>query len=228
MNVKLLLVEDHAIVRRGLGVALASIGGARTEILEAATLAMAMSLAAEHSDIDLVLLDLHLPGGEAANPLLLFRRQYPDLQVLVVSAQDDPQLIRQTFLLGASGYASKAIPTELLTHAVQIILDGGLYLPTELLADQPARVPNTRASDAPPSAATSVRADRGEVRLQSRQRDVLRLLLEGLSNKEIGPRLGLSLGTTKNHMASLLRLFGVTSRAQLICLLRSQPELLDG
>jgi DNA-binding NarL/FixJ family response regulator len=225
--VKLLLVEDHAIVRQGLRIALASIGGVKTTILEAAALDAAILLAAEHADIDLVLLDLNLPGSEAVDPLISFRQKHPDLPVLVFSAQNDPQVIRQTFLQGASGYASKAMQTELLKHAVQIILDGGIYLPPELLTEQLAQNPPA-ATSAPQAGTAALRGtDRADVRLQSRQRDVLLLLLDGLSNKEISQRLGLSVGTTKNHMANLLRLFDVGSRSQLICLLRSKPELFD-
>lgn len=225
--VKLLLVEDHAIVRQGLRIALASIGGVETTILEAATLDAAILLAAEHPDIDLVLLDLNLPGSEAVDPLISFRQKHPDLPVLVFSAQNDPQVIRQTFLQGASGYASKAMQTELLKHAVQIILDGGIYLPPELLTEQLAQNPPAAASAPQAGTEASRGTDRAEVRLQSRQRDVLLLLLDGLSNKEISQRLGLSVGTTKNHMANLLRLFDVGSRSQLICLLRGKPELFD-
>lgn len=227
MTVKLLLVEDHAIVRQGLRVALASIGGEKPVILEAAALDAAISLASEHPDIDLVLLDLNLPGSEAVNPLVSFRQQHPDLPVLVFSAQTDPQVIRQALLLGASGYAPKAMQTELLKHAIHIILDGGIYLPPELLAGQLAPMPPAVTPGPQAGAAATRRIERAEVHLQSRQRDVLQLLLDGRSNKEIAQRLGLSLGTTKNHMANLLRLFDVSSRSQLICLLRSKPELFD-
>lgn len=226
--VKLLLVEDHAIVRQGLRIALASIGGVETTLLEAAALDAAILLAAGHPDIDLVLLDLNLPGSDAVDPLISFRQKHPDLPVLVFSAQNDPQVIRRTFLQGASGYASKAMQTELLKHAVQIILDGGIYLPPELLTEQLAQNPPAATSAPQAGTAASPRGtDRADVRLQSRQRDVLLLLLDGLSNKEISQRLGLSVGTTKNHMANLLRLFDVGSRSQLICLLRGKPELFD-
>lgn len=194
-SLKILVIDDHALVREGLHQVLQGLGGT-VEVLEAATCARAFELAAAHHDLDLVLLDYHLPDMNGLQALDVFSRQHPELPIIVLSGSVNPRIMQQVMDKGAAAFLTKSGKSAELLTATRLVLDGGIYVSS-------AAAPQIPAMPAAPL-------------LTPRQEDVLRLLLDGYSNKEIGRRLNLSDETVKNHVTAILRGFGVQSRTQAV------------
>jgi len=195
---KLLIVDDHAIVRQGFAV-LAEQAFAGAVVLQAGTAEQALACVAQHSDLDMVVVDLVLPGGGGLDMIAAIGRRRPDLPVLVLASSEDVSDIRRALALGACGYVPKSAASSTLVSAIRLGLEGETYIPPVVL-------------NAPPPAAPLV---------TPRQRDVLRLLEQGFSNKAIGSALGLSEKTVKAHLASLFKTLNVGNRTQAISAARS-------
>lgn len=202
---KLLVVEDHALVREGLVRLLGQLEEDVT-VLESADFEAAINLLDKEGEFDLVLLDLALPGIDGFAGLDILRRRYPAMPVAVVSAFDDTPMITRVLNLGASGFIPKAFSGESLLSAVREVLAGNIFRPT---GQQGARLDD--ATPVPPSR-ISVRPD--EVGLTERQAQVLALMVRGLSNRDIADQLDLSEGTVKIHATAVFKALGVSSRTQ--------------
>jgi DNA-binding NarL/FixJ family response regulator len=196
---KLLIVDDHAVVRQGFAV-LAGQGFAGAVVVQAGTAAEALVAVAQHPDLDMVVLDLVLPDGSGLQAIADVGRLRPDLPVLVLASSEDVADIRRALARGACGYVPKSAAGSTLLSAIRLGLDGETYIPPLVLHAQP------------PAQAAQV---------TPRQRDVLRLLAEGCSNKAIARALGLSEKTVKAHLASLFRTLNVSSRTQAIAVARN-------
>ncbi len=199
---KLLVVDDQAMVRQGIA-ALLTQADPSTVVLEAADSAEGLALAVEHGDLDVIFLDLALPGMGGMAAIVEFGRSRPDVPVIVLTASDDPQKVRQAFELGALGYVPKSAGAQTLLGALKLVLSGEAFVPTLLLRDTPSS-----------SAATARRGATG--RLTGRQAEILDCLRLGLSNKEIGLRLGLAEETVKAHVTGVLRGLGAANRAEAV------------
>lgn len=200
---KILVVDDHALVREGLRQVLKGLD-AQVEVLDAAHCTRAFELAALHPDLDLVLLDYHLPDMNGLVALNVFRREHPELPIIMLSGSINLPIMRQVLARGAAGFVTKAAMSDELLCAVRQVLAGDVYLPPDLrAAPDVALAPN---DDAGP----------GAPQLTPRQEDVLYLLLDGRSNKDISQLLQLSDETTKNHVSGILRVFGVQTRVQAV------------
>ena len=194
--IRLLLVDDHPIVREGLAAVLSD----HPDFLvvgTTGTAAEAVALAREQSP-DVVLLDLELPDGNGADliPGLLPIR--PRLAVLIFTAYDTDDRLRNALRSGAKGYLLKGAPAERIARAIRIVHQGGLFLE-----------PNAAAAIATPPATPTTSEE-----LTFREREVLLLVVEGLPNKQIASTLGFSERTAKFHVSSLMRKLGASSRAQ--------------
>ena len=197
---KILVVDDHALVREGLRQVLKGLDE-QVEVLEAGQCSRAFELAAAHPDLDLVLLDYQLPDMNGLEALTLFGRQHPELPVVMISGTVEPRIVRQVMALGAVGFIAKAsLSSELLT-ILRAVLEGQIYMPPEFLTGHAA----LDEVDAP-----------GGPQLTSRQHEVLGLMLAARSNKEISVTLNLSDETVKNHVSAVLRAFGVQTRMQAV------------
>src|SRR5580692_8596932 len=172
---KLLIVDDHPVVRDGLAALLRQLGPEVTVLLAEGG-SQGLGLADGHPDLDLVVLDLAMPGSDGFATLHEFGRLQPQLPVVVVSSSEDPRDVRRALAAGALGYIPKSAPPRTLLAAVQFVLAGNVYVPT-LLAQNPASVLDEAGDNS---------ARKPVVSLTGRQIDVLRLLREGRSNKEIG------------------------------------------
>ena len=214
---KLLVVEDHALVREGLVRLLAQVEG-ETAVLEAPDFETALTVLDNAGDVDLVLLDLALPGIDGFAGLDILRRRYPAMPVAVVSAFDDTTTITRVLNLGASGFIPKAFSGEALLSAVREVLAGNIFRPS---GQNGARLDD--ATPVPP-AKVSVRPD--EVGLTDRQAQVLCLMVRGLSNRDIADQLNLSEGTVKIHATAVFKALGVGSRTQaLVAVSRKKVKL---
>lgn len=196
---KLLHVDDHALLRDALGMLLI-----RTwpglQVLCAGSLAEACAVADAHPDLRLVLVDLGLPDARGLQSLKVLQAHAPNARHVVLSASDGPALVLEAIDAGAAGFVPKTADLAQMQAALQRVLDGGIHLPPGLVL--PVTMPDTRTP--------------AESTLTARQRDVLGLLLDGLPNKTISRRLGLSASTVKTHMEAIYRQLGVNSRSQAV------------
>lgn len=197
---KCLVADDHQMVRVALKVALEPLGPG-VSFVEAANAEEAIAAAAAHEDIDLVLIDVNMPGMGGVEGVKRLRASHPTLPLLVCSASEDAGLVRELLALGVAGFIPKSDSTQVILEAVRLVLAGGTYVPARLLAAPPA----------PPSA--------GAVALDSltpRQRDVLRLLAQGKPNKVIARELDISEATVKAHLLSVFRVLGARNRTEAV------------
>jgi DNA-binding NarL/FixJ family response regulator len=213
---KILVVDDHALIRTALRGVLGQLDGGLT-MLEASDCRSAFDLIDRQPDLDLVLLDLNLPGKHGLAALEELRTRYPALPVVVLSSASDRASVMQALDLGAMGYIPKLSSNEVLISALRLVLSGGIYIPPEILARSgrsAAAAAETAAAAFPQRGAPPrVPADLG---LSEREARVLRLLLEGKSNKLICRELDLAESTVKNHVTQILKALNVTSRTQAV------------
>ena len=204
----ILIADDHVLVREGLAHVLRS-AFEGVSIHEAADFGEVHATLAEVGDIDLVLLDLCMPGGQGMDVLENICDQYPDVPLIVLSASEDPAEIRTSIDRGASGFIPKSSARELAISAIRLVMSGGVYLPPQLVhAETQPRVPHP----APPSRGV----DAGLEALTDRQHEVFQLMRRGLSNKEIARELGLSPNTVKIHVKAILRVLKASNRTQAV------------
>ena len=203
---KILIIEDHALVREGLVRLLARIESG-VVLRDCADFDSALAVLEGEDEVDLVLLDLALPGIDGFVGLDILRRQFPALPVVVVSAFDDAPTITRVMNLGASGFIPKAFSGEALLAALHEVLAGNIFRPDG--AGKSARL-----DDMPSLPPAGKGVQPSEVGLTERQGQVLALMVRGLSNREIGDTLELSEGTVKIHVTAIFKALGVGSRTQ--------------
>ena len=216
-RLKILIVDDHALVREGLRQVLKGLDEA-VEVLDAPTCARAFAHADAHTDLDLVLLDYHLPDMDGLTALGVLRQSHPELPVFVLSGSASPQIMNQVMARGAAGYMTKASMSEELLVALRLVLNGDVYLPADF-ANGEALNSNSRAPmQAAPSLGVAATPPSEGVANQftTRQIEVLQLLLDGLSNRQISEHMGLSVDTVKDHLGGIMRTMGVQTRTQAV------------
>jgi DNA-binding NarL/FixJ family response regulator len=204
---KILVVDDHHLIREGLRPLLEEVAhGEPVEVIEADSLARALAAAAAHPELDLALLDLRLPDVVGFEAVTRLRECQPALPVVVMSGDNEPGLVRAAFDHGALGFIPKSSGSRVVLGALRLVLAGGTYIPPEAF----------HAADVPSPSAVAAAEAGSPLDITPRQRDVLRLLLAGKSNKSIGRELDLAEGTVKNHVAAVLKALGVTTRTQAV------------
>jgi len=198
----LVIADDHPLFRDALRQAVGSVV-ASARIDEAGSFEELTALLDQDSDVDLVLLDLTMPGISGFSGLIYLRAQFPAIPVVVVSASDDGGTIRQSLDFGASGFIPKRFGVETLRDAILKVLGGDVWVP----------------ADTDLSSATDpelVRLRDRLVTLTPQQVRVLMMLSEGLLNKQIAYELGVSEATIKAHVSAILQKLGVESRTQAV------------
>lgn len=202
---KFVVADDHPLFRGALKQALAGIG-ADNAILEAGDFDSAKALIAENHDADLLLLDLSMPGASGLSGLVALRGVHASMPIIVVSAHDDPETIRRSLELGASGFISKSASMDAIREAVTAVLSGEIYSPAGV----------ELGTEGDPEISDIIR------RLQSltpQQTRVLGMLAEGKLNKQIAYELQVSEATVKAHVSAVLQKLGVDSRTQAVIML---------
>ncbi len=210
-GLKILIVDDHPLMRDAMGGLLRQLDPA-VAIIEAGDCAAGLATAREHADINLVLLDLNLPGSRGFEALDAFRRVQPTLPVVILSMHRDRETVLEAIKRGAAGYVPKTSAKEVIVNAARLVLAGGVYLPAEAVAGDAASALDP-LEFAPPAHAARSLADLG---LTPRQGQVLALLMRGQSNKEICRSLGLAERTVKIHVTAVLTALKVASRTQAV------------
>jgi DNA-binding NarL/FixJ family response regulator len=199
---RLIIADDQPLFRGALRQAVSSVLPT-TKVDETGTFEDLTKLLEQDSDVDLILLDLSMPGISGFSGLIYLRAQYPTIPVVIVSASDDVGTIRQSLDFGASGFIPKRFGVDTLRDAIVKVMDGDVWVPPDV--DMSAAV----------DPEMSKLRDR-LVTLTPQQVRVLMMLSEGLLNKQIAYELGVSEATIKAHVSAILQKLGVESRTQAV------------
>ncbi len=192
---EILVVDDHPMVHEILPQAVKKAFG-EVRVQCASNLDEAFECAALDKKLQFALLDLTLPGCNGIDALFKFHEKCPDTKMVVFSATEDPESIQAAFRAGAVGYIPKTSRPDLVVAALRVVAAGGKYIPPQIL-------------DALPESSTGAP-------MTERQLEVLRLMLRGLSNREIAERLDIAEGTVKQHATDIYHALAVGSRAEAI------------
>ena len=198
----IIIADDHPLVRGALRQALTSALG-DTIIREAGDLASLSKALAADEPVDLVLLDLAIPGVSGFSGLLYLRSQHPEIPVVVVSASEDRAVMRRCIEVGAAGFIPKSTDMAEMRDAIRMVLDGEIWTPADLDMMLP---PDGVVAD----------MMRRLSSLTPQQLRVLMMLSQGLLNKQIAFELKVSEATVKAHVSAILQKLGVDSRTQAV------------
>jgi DNA-binding NarL/FixJ family response regulator len=202
---KILVVDDHPLVRDAMAQLVEQLG-VDVSVYEAADCAAGLEVARAHGDLDLVLLDLNLPGLCGIPALERFRQEHPAAPVVIVSMFRDRETVNDAIRRGAMGFIPKSSSRDTIVNALGLVLAGSVYVP-----------PEAAGEDRPDSAPSLVHARTAvELGLTARQGQVLALLMKGRSNKQMCRELGLAERTVKAHMSAVLNTLKVSSRTQAV------------
>jgi DNA-binding NarL/FixJ family response regulator len=224
---KVLLVDDHPLILSALQTVIRGLGD-DVVVDGVDSAAAARHTLQKDASYDLVLLDLALGDADGFDVLIELRQTYPSLPVVVVSASERASDVIRAIDLGAMGFVPKRSSNAQLNDALQMVMSGGLYVPTMLLGLPGAATPEgdtvpsvMQTREVPLGAAARAEGHQKVPSLEGigltpRQSDVLALLLKGLPNKLIARELKVSVETVKDHVAAVLRALGVSTRTQAV------------
>lgn len=202
---KILLADDHPFFREGFRQALISLQ-ADIDVAQADSCETAMQTI-EKEKIDLIFMDLLMPGMQGLECIEKAKQAFPELRVVVVSALEDPNDIQQAFHHGATGYLPKTLEGEVMMNALRLILAGGTYLP-------PAALEKGKKTAAPFNGCVPDALGNTLGKLTPRQQEVFAKLGEGKSNRQIADELGLSVSTIKIYVTGVLKALQISNRTQ--------------
>ena len=213
---KVLIADDHALIRQGMVHALKD-NSIADVIVEAEDKESVLAQLTKHDDVDVILLDLFMPGARDFDLLVLLCNTYPDIPVIVVSAAEEPAYMRKSIDLGASGFIPKSAPMEIMLSAIVLVNNGGTYIPADMMQEKytPAAVPQSLSIDISEVEENEKIVKAAEA-LTRRQKQVLELMAKGMANKEIARELGVSEHTVKIHVTAILRLFNASNRTEVV------------
>lgn len=199
----IVIADDHPLVRSAIRQSIAD-DIAEATFAEASTLEETAALLTDSRDIDLLLLDIHMPGMQGLTGLCFLRAEFPAVPISMISASTNPRLMRQAIDYGASGFIPKSAPVAEIRDAVHTVLAGGQWLPNM------DNLPETAVEDAALAARLST--------LTPQQLRVLTMVSDGKLNKQIAYDLKISEATVKSHVSAILQKLGVSSRTQAVIL----------
>ncbi|MGY4490207.1 response regulator transcription factor ErdR [gamma proteobacterium L18] len=208
----ILIADDHPLFRGALRQAVTLGLGPDTRLVEVASIAELETQLNAKADWDLVLLDLNMPGAYGFSGLVLLRGQYPQVPVVMVSAQEEAAVVVRAREFGASGFIPKSSPLEVIQEAVRNVLDGDVWWPPQ-------------AFEAVSVSAEAKAASEGLASLTPQQFRVLTMVCEGLLNKQIAYELSVSEATIKAHVTAIFRKLGVRTRTQAALLLQQLESI---
>jgi len=222
---KVLLIDDHPLILTALQKVIEGMGTHVSVVGASGARAARDALAVGGDGFDLMLLDLRLGDADGFELLVELRAAWPAVPVVVVSASDRSADVIRAIDLGAMGFVPKRASNEILQEALQVVMQGGIYVPQMTMSGEgePADDRQLPVSDPSSFAAAHSQAAMTAFKLTPRQTDVLALLLRGLSNKLIARELNLSVETVKDHVAAVLRALGVNSRTQAVLAVSQMP-----
>lgn len=206
---RILIADDHELFLKGLEIILKDFNP-EAELVKAKNYAEMLNIINNNQSFDLVLTDLAMPGGIWLEALKEIHEKIPETPIIILSAVFEKEIVQKTLDLGASGYIPKTSSNAVILSAVNLVLSGALYIPAELLRE-------TTDSDLNDLKRIDVVSDSSDLKekikiLSPRQLDVLKLIAEGKSNKQIAFELGLTEGTVKLHVTAILKILNVYNR----------------
>jgi DNA-binding NarL/FixJ family response regulator len=205
---KILIADDHPLFREAIHDVISD-GFPGSEVMQTEDLDGALALTREHDDLDLILLDLNMPGMHGLNGLINLRNEAPTIPVVIVSAEQDKQVVLQAITYGAVGFITKSSPRKQMTDAIEQILNGNVYLPSDIIRSQKSAT-RRNTNDAPHFPPELLQA------LTRKQLLVLERMTKGDSNKQIAYSLTIAETTVKAHVSAILRKLNVHNRVQAI------------
>ncbi|MBR2923124.1 MAG: response regulator transcription factor [Alphaproteobacteria bacterium] len=206
---RILIADDHELFLKGLEIILKDFNP-EAELVKAKNYAEMLNIINKNQSFDLVLTDLAMPGGIWLEALKEIHEKIPETPIIILSAVFEKEIVQKTLDLGASGYIPKTSSNAVILSAVNLVLSGALYIPAELLRE-------TTDSDLNDLKKIEVVSESTDLKekikiLSPRQLDVLKLIAEGKSNKQIAFELGLTEGTVKLHVTAILKILNVYNR----------------
>ena len=208
---KVLIADDHPLFRDAM-VNIIAHRFPDIEFWETEDVASTIEYAKAHDDIDLILLDLNMPGMVGLNGLLELRNECPTTPIVVVSAEQEKQIILQTITYGAVGFITKSSSKEIIGDAIESVFDGNVYLPSDII-----RCDGSRNGQINPDKNSSFTVSKDALSsLTRRQLMVLRHMIKGEANKQIAYNLNISETTVKSHVSAILNKLGVYNRVQAV------------
>ncbi|WP_457969615.1 response regulator transcription factor [Pseudomonas sp. R4-84] len=209
---EILIADDHPLFRSALHQAVTLGLGSDVRLTEVASIAELEARLAEKADWDLVLLDLNMPGAYGFSGLVLLRGQYPQIPVVMVSAQEEASVMVKAREFGASGFIPKSSSLEMIQRAVKAVLSGDVSWPPQ-------------AFEAVSVSDEAKAASEGLASLTPQQFRVLTMVCEGLLNKQIAYELNVSEATIKAHVMAIFRKLNVRTRTQAALLLQQLESI---
>ena len=198
-----IVADDHPLFRTAIKEALEAEQG-QTNFLEASSFESLQALVDEQKEVDLVLLDLHMPGVSGFAGLVYLCKRYPSVPVVIISANEDPVVIKRALEHGAAGFIPKSSSIDTITQAISAILMGELWVP-----------PKT-ASSLPGNNVSELELADRMAQLTPQQFKVLMMISQGLLNKQIAFELSVSEATVKAHVTAIMNKLGVSNRTQAV------------
>jgi DNA-binding NarL/FixJ family response regulator len=203
---RFLIADDHPLFREALVGALEPLFE-HAEIVQADSLDSTLTCLEQHPDMDLILLDLHMPGCENFYGLIRITQDYPNVPVVVISATDSIEVISYVMNFGAKGFIPKSTSTQLIAEALLSVIDGKKWLPDKL-REKIASIDKEGITQAQKLA-----------ELTPKQFQVLKLIQDGLLNKQIAYKLNVTEATVKAHISAMFRKLNVNTRTQAVLVL---------
>ena len=200
MSTRIIIADDHPLFRNALCQAVKQVVP-DADIMECDSISSLETLLTAQNDVDLILLDLRMPGANGFSGLVLIRRQHPDIPVVVISASDDHMIMQRAIEYGASGFIPKASDLSQIADALQTVMNGSLWLPSVISQN--------------PSNDEHEFAQRLKT-LTPQQLRVFMMLTKGLLNKQIAGQVNVSEATVRTHMTAIFRKLGVRNRTQAV------------
>ncbi|MBB5017956.1 DNA-binding NarL/FixJ family response regulator [Chitinivorax tropicus] len=206
---KILVIDDHHLFREGLRYMLQSLDQ-QVSVTQCGSVEEAEQLASERQDIDVILLDMRLPGKCEIDAVDAVHMAYPDARLVVLSGETSPDLVNMAIGAGAMGYIPKTTSPDVMLSALRLILANGIYLPADILLA--ARVSQPVAEVIEHEVDENCSLDE----LSDRQREVLRLLIHGAPNKRIATELDIGEATVKSHLTAVFKALGARNRTEAV------------
>lgn len=203
---KILLADDHELIRKGIK-GMITACNPHWQVAGVGSLPAVLERLTQDTAIELLLLDLYLPGASGLDGLGRVKREHPGVAVVIISSEETPEIVADAIRQGASGYIPKSTSNALLMKALELVVSGGVYVPPQALWGQGTAAEVPSPANAP---ATAVLAG-----LSDNQQKIARLVAQGMSNRQIATETGLALQTVKNQVSRILRVLNLDSRTAL-------------
>lgn len=203
-----LLIDDHFCAREGVACLLKQIFP-ELQVFEAESFEEGMAIV-RTTPLNLVLLDIQLPGKDGLAGLAELRQEFPNLCVAMFSGLDDRELVFESLRLGAMGFITKSVSRQAFIEALRDVLSGKVYLPASVVGPPAVREPDSSSTGIKPV------TDPASLGLTPREFEVLGWLVQGMCNKEIARKLGIGEQTVKNHLRPIFQKFAVVRRTELL------------